>query len=163
DAGSRHLIVTLDDFDRNRWYVNTDTALLNLNIQESTNQHTITALPHTPKHLVSKLAGPNHVRTEDDRFVGGIQYDPSATCPRWMDFLKQFTCGRPGLMECLQTLIGYSMTGWTKEQIFIVLYGGGGAGKGTFLRVVSSLFGDYSDTLPFTSLTKQKFSTNDRR
>src|SRR5215467_7784390 len=76
DAGSRQLIVTLDDFDRNRWYLNTDTALLNLNIQESTNTHAITAIPHSPRQLVSKLAGPKHVRTDDDSFVGGIQYDP---------------------------------------------------------------------------------------
>jgi phage/plasmid-associated DNA primase len=163
DAGKRNLIVTFDDFDRNRWHFNTDNALLDLNTQQSPQNNTITVIPHTPQYFVSKLAGPKHMRTEDDRFVGGIHYDPSAQCPLWMDFLQQFTCGRPDLMACLQTLVGYSMTGWTKEQIFIVLYGGGGAGKGTFLRLMSSLFGDYSDTLPFTSLTKQKFSTNDRR
>src|SRR5215470_14934244 len=60
DAGSRNLIVTLDDFDRNRWYVNTDNVLLNLNIQERTHNNAITVIPHHPRQLVSKLAGPKH-------------------------------------------------------------------------------------------------------
>src|SRR5262249_23720719 len=73
-----------------------------------------------------------------------IQYDPSATCPRWLQFLNEIFPGDPDLVEFIQRAIGYSLTGHTGEQCMFILYGNGANGKTTFLETVRRLLGTHA-------------------
>lgn len=72
-----------------------------------------------------------------------VQFDPAATCPRWLTFLDQIMCGDQEQVEFLQKAIGYSLTGDTGEQCLFLLHGNGSNGKSTLLNVVKHLLGDY--------------------
>lgn len=80
----------------------------------------------------------------------GVAYDKDATCPRWLDFVCEVTCGDHQLAQYLQCFIGYSLTGHTDEQCFAFLYGGGANGKSTLIETLQGLFGDYAMSAPLS-------------
>ena len=88
----------------------------------------------------------------------GHAYDPDATCPQIDDYMKWVTCDRPELEAELWRLLGYTLTGYTKERVMLVLHGGGNNGKSTLLKLVRASMGDYASSLPVATLEKQKFS-----
>lgn len=71
-------------------------------------------------------------------------YDPTATCPRWEQFIHEITCGDTELAAFLQRCVGYWITGRTDEQLLFFLHGGGCNGKSTFMSVIQQLLGEYS-------------------
>lgn len=73
-----------------------------------------------------------------------VEYDPTATCPTWQTFLDSIMAGNRDLIDFLQTLSGYCMTGDTREQKFVFLYGTGANGKSTFLNTLRELLGGYA-------------------
>ena len=50
------------------------------------------------------------------------------------------------LIDYLQRVCGYCLTGSTREQCLFFLYGPGGNGKTTFVETVSGIMGDYART-----------------
>jgi putative DNA primase/helicase len=85
-----------------------------------------------------------------------IQYDPSATCPRWLQFLEEIFPGDPGLIEFIQRAVGYSLTGLTNEQCMFILHGNGANGKSTFLETIRRLLGPHAITTPFATFMIQR-------
>jgi len=61
-----------------------------------------------------------------------------------MEFLERIMNGNQSLIGFVQRIIGYSLTGDTREQCFFVLYGEGQNGKTTFLETVKASLGDYA-------------------
>ena len=70
----------------------------------------------------------------------------AASCPRWLQFLDEATGGDVGLIRFLKLWCGYSLTGDTRQQALVFLYGDGGNGKSVFMNVVSGILGDYAAT-----------------
>lgn len=65
-----------------------------------------------------------------------------APCPQWERFVADIHDGDVELIEYVQTLLGYSITGYTTEQIFPVLYGEKGRnGKGTMIETIAAILG----------------------
>jgi putative DNA primase/helicase len=85
-----------------------------------------------------------------------INYDATATCPRWEQFLAEITQGDEALAAYLQRAVGYSLAGDVREQCLFFLYGLGANGKGTFLEVVQRLLGEYATTAAPGLLLEQK-------
>jgi putative DNA primase/helicase len=85
-----------------------------------------------------------------------VQYDPSATCPRWLQFLGEIFPGDSGLIEFIQRAVGYSLTGATQEQCMFILHGNGANGKSTFLETIRRLLGPHSITTPFATFMVQR-------
>lgn len=76
-----------------------------------------------------------------------VDYDPNAESELWLKFIDQVTCGDAKLAHFLQVAVGYTLYGHAKAQIFFVLEGTGGNGKGVFLRVLTALLGQYANEL----------------
>ena len=83
---------------------------------------------------------------QDDRITMLVptDCDPEAKCPTWDAFLDRILGGRRELVEYLQQLVGYSMTGDVSEQIIILLIGLGSNGKSTLEEALLELFADYA-------------------
>jgi P4 family phage/plasmid primase-like protien len=86
-----------------------------------------------------------------------VIYDPSATCPRFIQFLSAVLKGDLETAEFLQRFFGYTLTGSTREQCFLILYGGGSNGKSTLLNVLRWLLGSYCKQTKPDTLMQKKF------
>ncbi len=90
-----------------------------------------------------------------------VEYDESAKCERFKDFLHEIFEGDSELIDYLQRVIGYSLTGDTKEQELYILFGEGANGKSTFINTIMAMLGDYAlQTSPETLLVRSNDSAN---
>jgi P4 family phage/plasmid primase-like protien len=85
-----------------------------------------------------------------------VIYDPNAKCPIWEDFLVKIMDRNQGLISFLQRIVGYSLTGDTREQCFFILHGNGANGKSTFIKTIGSLLGDYAQAASFETFLSKK-------
>lgn len=121
------------DLDRDPWLLNVLNGTLDLRSGELS--------PHRRGDLITKLAP--------------VEYDPTATCQRWTDFLDRILGGNERLIAYVQRAAGYSLTGDTSEQCLFMPYGTGANGKTTLLGTLQSLLGDYAiGTRPETLMLK---------
>ncbi len=101
---------------------------------------------------------PSDMLTKSSR----IEYNPSAECPNWIDFLNKIFDGENDLILFIQKNIGYSLTGMTDLQYLVFCYGSGANGKSTFFKVCNLLLGDYYGSIPISVLlSKQQENTTD--
>lgn len=75
-----------------------------------------------------------------------VRPDERMDCPLWLSFLELVTGGNAELMDFLQRMAGYCLTGSTREQCLFFLYGPGGNGKSTFVNTIAGVMGDYAKT-----------------
>jgi putative DNA primase/helicase len=61
----------------------------------------------------------------------------------WDAFLVDATLGDQELIDYLQRMAGYCLTGDVSEHALFFIYGAGGNGKGVFLNTLTAVFGDY--------------------
>jgi len=121
-----------------------DTQNHLLNLQNGTYNFKTRALErHRPQDLLTKIAG--------------VSFDAKANCPNWLDFLDVIFKHDQDLIKYVQKIIGYCLTGYVDEQIFVVLYGKGANGKSTFINTIAALLGDYHKATPASTLLKRKF------
>lgn len=74
-------------------------------------------------------------------FMQSYEYDPDATCPRWVKFIEECTDEDPKRMDALQTIMGYVMLADCRYQLMFLLMGKGGNGKSVYLDIMKELFG----------------------
>lgn len=70
-----------------------------------------------------------------------IAFVPGAPAQRWKRFLHEVFEGDQELIDYVQQVVGYALTGSTKEQVFWVLMGDGENGKSKFLNVLLHVSG----------------------
>lgn len=108
-----------------------------------------------PAHLLNTPSGLVDLRTGELQphdpaalltLITAVPYDPVAEAPMWQQALLRAMNGDQRLVEHLQRLLGYALTGETIEQKFFVFIGPGGTGKSTALKVVLDLLGNYGRT-----------------
>jgi putative DNA primase/helicase len=73
--------------------------------------------------------------------------EPGTPAPMWERFLDEITNNDKEYQKFLQKLFGYCLTADVSEEIFVFMYGGGGNGKGTLIRIISTIMGDYWGTV----------------
>lgn len=83
--------------------------------------------------------------------VAPVTFDPRARCPRWEQFVREIFADHLELVDYLQRVVGYTMTGITTEQMLWILFGLGSNGKSTFMETLfTRVFGpDLAWTMPF--------------
>lgn len=96
-----------------------------------------------------------HNRRDSITRLIDLKYDPEAMCPNWTEFINKIFLGNVELIEYIQKSLGYSMTGNASQQCFYILHGQGSNGKGTFMKTVQTILGDYSATLKGNSLMEK--------
>ena len=107
--------------------------------------------PHRPEDL--------HAR------ISTVELAPvGSECPRWMKYLNDIMCGDAELVSYLQRMVGYIMTGSTKESAVFVFWGDGANGKSVFINVIYHLLGGYAhntDIRTFTNIDRGNSPRND--
>ena len=131
-----------EDLDTNPWILNCENCVIDLK----------TGDPH------------EHISTDLLSMSAGTKYDPAATAPRFLQFIREICSEptadgykeRPNVERFLQTALGYAMTGSVAEDCLFMLYGPATRnGKTTLIEAVMSVLGDYAtktkpDTLAYT-------------
>jgi putative DNA primase/helicase len=74
--------------------------------------------------------------------VSPVTFDREADYPAFKRFLHEIACRNQSLVDFLIRILGYCLTGSTREQILFFLYGAGANGKTTFLKLLKALLGD---------------------
>jgi P4 family phage/plasmid primase-like protien len=115
-----------DQLDANGWQLNTPTGIVDLRTGE--------VYDHRPDAWHTKITGAG--------------YDPSADCPRWMEFLDTTFEGKQKLITYLQGLCGHAAIGEVLSHILPFLWGAGHNGKTVLLEVLSGVLGDYAIPAP---------------
>lgn len=71
-----------------------------------------------------------------------VAYNPEAPTPeRFCRFMDEITCGDVALREYLLRVLGYCLTGETKEQAFFIFYGDGANGKSVLVNLLCRILG----------------------
>lgn len=84
---------------------------------------------------------------------------PEATvesAPLWNEYLHQVTRGNGPLIDYLQRVAGYCLTGSTREHVLFFLYGSGRNGKATFVETLAGIAGDYAIAAPMDMFMASK-------
>ena len=77
-----------------------------------------------------------------------VEFDPDAASYNWDRFLEDIFDGDQSLVDFLQRLAGYCLTGDVREQTLMIAYGTGANGKSTLLNCLLSVWGDYGSKAP---------------
>lgn len=89
-----------------------------------------------------------------------IAFNPGAAAPRWERALEQWFPD-PAVRQYVQRLVGAALVGVQRDHVFVIHYGGGRNGKGTFTRALLVVFGPYAVTPHISLLVQQKHSEHD--
>lgn len=88
--------------------------------------------------------------------MSGVEYNPDATCPVWVDHLETIFQENAELIDSFQMLSGYSLLQRNPEQIMSIWYGTGKNGKSETLRAIGMVFGDYRVHIPAETLMQSR-------
>lgn len=78
-------------------------------------------------------------------------FDPGRDCPRWLAFLDQALGDDAAAIRFFQQWAGYNLTGETREQVLLFIYGPGGSGKTTAVSVLYDLIAEYAANVAMSS------------
>ncbi|WP_461257046.1 DNA primase family protein [Treponema sp. R80B11-R83G3] len=129
----KELNIMADDLDRNPWFLNVRNGTIDVLTGEFRE--------HKQEDLITKLAN--------------VDYEPTADCPLWKQFIREIMDYKPELIKFLQTAAGWALTGDITDQTMFILYGSGANGKTTFLNTILNLLGDYATSTPTESFMKK--------
>jgi P4 family phage/plasmid primase-like protien len=83
------------------------------------------------------------------------EYAPAAHCDRWLAWLGERFTHSPSSIQTIQDWFGYCLTPGNPLQVFLYVWGGGGTGKSTLLRVMQAVLGESNiDTMAFSGFVK---------
>jgi P4 family phage/plasmid primase-like protien len=86
-----------------------------------------------------------------------VPYSDATDCPAWGAFLHRVLGDDKGLLRFVYKALGYSLTGFSHEQVFFFLHGSqGNNGKSTFIETVLRIMGDYGRQTPTDTLMARK-------
>lgn len=100
---------------------------------------------NTPEGVVDLRTGFLHPNDPHFLCTRSTAVSPRITpTPLWTQFLRDVTGSDAELEGYLQRLLGYSLTGSTREHVLAFLWGRGGNGKGVFLNTLVNILGSYA-------------------
>ena len=126
----QRIAVTLDTFDRRMWLLN------------------------TPEGTVDLRTGALRPHDRADRLTMMTSVAPAlgAPCPTFDSFMRDVTLGDPALVDYLQVVLGYSLTGDCSLHALFYWYGLGRNGKSTLADLLLRLMPGYAKKIPASTL-----------
>jgi putative DNA primase/helicase len=125
----RQIAATIDQWDADPWSLNTSDGVVDL--------RTGSLKPHDPRAYMTKITA-----------VG-----PRGVCPRFLTFLDRIAGGDAELVAYLRRVLGYSLTGLTREHALFFGFGTGANGKSVLMATVAGILGDYHKTAAIETFT----------
>jgi putative DNA primase/helicase len=113
-----------------------------------------------PWGTVDLRTGELHPPSREDYITKQTLVTPAeagAPCPIWHQFLDQITCSDRALRRFIQQMFGYALTGDVRGECMFFLHGSGQNGKGTLLRTVARIMGDYAVASDMATFTVGKY------
>lgn len=113
---------------------------------------------NTPGGVVDLRTGQLRQRTTTDYFTQCAQTTPDGDtgCPIWLRFLDDVFTHDAEMIEFVQRLSGYCLTGDRREQKIFFAHGVGSNGKSTFFDLLAWIMGSYALKLPPGVLMQQR-------
>lgn len=113
------------EFDSDPYVFNCRNGTLHLDTMEFTE--------HRPEDRLTKMSG--------------VEYQPGATCPRFLSFMDEISSGDQEKAKFIQKVLGYGISGDTRYECLFILYGATTRnGKGTLCESVLNVLGSYGCT-----------------
>ena len=113
-------------------------------------------LLNTPAGLVDLRDSSYVTRRGLYRQITAVGPDFSMPLPIWNRFLETTFNQSREVIDFMQRLAGYCLTGEIREQKLFFLHGGGGNGKSVLLNCLQKAMGMYAYALPSAALMRQK-------
>lgn len=85
-----------------------------------------------------------------------LQYDNSATCPKFKKFMHEITCGDGQLIAVHQEIMGYLLSSEIKSEKAFYFFGRGANGKSVLAKLISILVGEQN----VSSIPLSQFSSS---
>lgn len=127
--------VTTDYWDASDWLIACPGGV-------TVDLHDCTTRESSPADLNTKLAS--------------IAPDFNHAPVHWLKFIDEVCLGDTEMVDYLQMVAGYCLTGSTKEQCLFFLYGEGGNGKSVFVDTIQEIVGDYGKSAPMDTFINTK-------
>jgi putative DNA primase/helicase len=89
-----------------------------------------------------------------------VIHDAKADAPRWHKAMEEWFPDSE-TRDYVQRLAGAALVGEQRDHVLVIHYGDGGNGKGTFVRALNHIFGDYFVTPHKSLLVEHKHSPHD--
>lgn len=89
-----------------------------------------------------------------------VKWDEDAKAPRWEQALEEWFPA-PEVRAYVKRVAGSALVGAQRDHVFVIHYGGGRNGKGTFVRAVFRALGPYCRVIHLSLLVEQKYSQHD--
>ncbi len=124
------LRVPSEEFDADPLLLNTQNGVVDL--------ETGTLREHTPEDFFTRTCGAKYVE--------------GSNAPKWEAFLRTIFDGDEELVDYVQRIAGYALSGLATEQCMFILKGDGANGKSTFLEVLRAVLGGYAANTPVQTL-----------
>jgi putative DNA primase/helicase len=132
------LNVSSDDLDPNPWLLNVNNGTID----------------------VAAGAFREHRQTDMITKIARVDYDPSADCPLWKQFIREIMDFNAEVIGFVQMAAGWALTGDISEQTMFILFGSGANGKSTFLNTIMRLLGDYAMATPTETFMRKNGDQN---
>ncbi len=113
-------------------------------------------LLNTPGGVTDLRSGRKRAHDRADRMTKITTATPGGECPIWLQFLDEVTGGDKELQAYLQRMVGYALTGSTREHALFFLYGTGANGKSVFVNTLATILGDYATNAPMDTFMETR-------
>jgi putative DNA primase/helicase len=113
----------------------------------------------TPGGTVDLRSGEIKAPDQKDCITKSVAVSPApkgTPFPVFQKFLTEATSGDLGLQRFLQQWAGYCLSGDTREQALVFIYGTGGNGKGKFVKVLTEIMGSYAKVAAMDTFVASK-------
>lgn len=111
---------------------------------------------NTPHGIVDLRDGALRRHARGEHMTKLTTASPQGDCPTWRHFLADVTGDDIDLAKYLQRVVGYCLTGVTREHALFFLYGTGANGKSVFVNTLATILGDYATNAPMDTFMESR-------